>query len=241
MLTHSRTIVLGKQGENHATEILFDCSEWLAGTDGGEIQLVAQRPSESEGYPVPVVGVEDGVVWNVSATDLAYSGTGYCEVRYVVDEVVKKSRTFTTKINSGLTPSDEPPAAYVPYINEVFRITNPPLIISPDVDVSEVQPGTQYPVKNSIAEMKDAVDTGRPLMLYGEYVVDGVTMLKMYANSYSASVTRTEVGMLYQVLFRAENWYQDPFEEDITFYHYYLAFMPELEQSYIMQVPTRGE
>lgn len=122
-LTFDEKIVLGKQGENLSREVIFDCKAWLElhGLTGGTLSLVAQRPTDEDGYPVPVETTEDTVTWTVNSTDVAIDGIGWAELRYTVGEQILKSKTFLTLIGKGLTPKDEPPEAYVPYINQVIE------------------------------------------------------------------------------------------------------------------------
>lgn len=238
-LTFDEKIVLGKQGENLAKTITFDCKDWLGDMTGGTLSLVAQRPTDEGGYPVPAQTTEDTLTWTVNSTDVAIDGIGYAELRYTIGEQIIKSQTFLTEIKKGLTPKDEPPEAYVPYINEVLRISKPPLLIEAGANMAEVVAGEHYPVLNDLGEVLDAISTGRPLILHGKAYVDGVLAIEAFSSAYSSSISHlTEMGIIYQILFLTETWRYDTMsEDDITTVHYELVAIPLTGECYIRQIP----
>ena len=232
-------IVIGKQGEHLATEVVFDCASWLddVAEAGGQLQLMYMRPLDDDAYPVVCETTETELKWRVTETDLAKIGIGFAEIRYTVDERILKTKTMWCDIKYGLNPSEEVPVPYQPYIDQVLAMSRPPLVIEPNVDLSQVLPGEHYPVKNSIAEMKDALDTTRPLMLHGLAMQDGELLMEAYTTSYSTSVGKNQGVLVYQVLFRSEWWNLEGYEEDISWTHYQLVFVPDTDEAYIRQVP----
>lgn len=113
IVTEGTTLInIGKQGENNAVRVLFRVGTWLNEYgEGGTFTLDHKRATDSISYPVTTELTEDGVLWLVSAADNANAGYGECELKYSIDEVIKKSvtwRTFTAKALSptGGTPPD---------------------------------------------------------------------------------------------------------------------------------------
>lgn len=97
------TIDLGKQGENLSREIAFpEPAAWAEEFPGGAAQLLVSPPG-GKAYPV-VLSEEDGLaVWPVTAADTARAGYGRCELRWSIDGMVVKSRTYMTFVAAGLS------------------------------------------------------------------------------------------------------------------------------------------
>lgn len=99
------TIPLGKQGENGAREVAFpEPGAWAEEFPGGVVQLLV-RPPGGCGPAEPVVLEQDGgmAVWTVTAADTARAGYGRCELRWSVDGLAVKSRTYVTFVAEGLS------------------------------------------------------------------------------------------------------------------------------------------
>ena len=115
-------INLGKQGENLARKVYFDelssCKEIYG---EGICELIHQRNGDAAPYPV-VLSVEDNkLCWHVTASDTAVVGDGKCELRYIVNDVVVKSRTFTTTVSASLGDEvTEAPEPYKGWVDDVL-------------------------------------------------------------------------------------------------------------------------
>lgn len=113
-------LMLGCVGENNAVQVIWPdlLLEWRDLYGDGTVQLAVKRPMDNSPYPVPVNIRNNDIVWNVQATDVANSGFGLCELTYLVDDTVVKSRvwkTFVMKSLSGngtTTPPDAPSKAW---------------------------------------------------------------------------------------------------------------------------------
>ena len=117
------TIPLGRQGENLARQILFDVSDWETEYGLGVVELIAQRPGEAQPYPVAVHRNGTIVTWDVSSTDTEMPGdSGKCELRYYVGEVLAKSKTWQTWVETAMdTPSETaPPEPEQGWVNKVL-------------------------------------------------------------------------------------------------------------------------
>lgn len=99
------TIPLGKQGENGAREIAFpEPGAWAEEFPGGVVQLLVRPPGNcGPAYPVALEQDGDLAVWRVTAADTARAGYGRCELRWSVDGVAVKSRTYVTFVAEGLS------------------------------------------------------------------------------------------------------------------------------------------
>lgn len=115
-------IPIGKQGENNAVSVLFKVDTWRAKYgEGGTFTLNHKRATDTISYPVITTLTDDGVLWQVSNADNAVVGYGECELRYSIDNIVKKSLTWKTKTVEALTPRDEtPPDPYESWYDNVL-------------------------------------------------------------------------------------------------------------------------
>lgn len=97
-------LALGKQGEHLVRELAFpEPAAWAAELGPGTAQLLASPPGGGRAYPV-VLAEEDGLaVWRITAADTARPGYGRCELRWSVDGMAVKSRTYVTFVSEGLS------------------------------------------------------------------------------------------------------------------------------------------
>lgn len=123
----SSTLGLGRQGENFATQVIFDLSGWVAGYGDGTPELIHQRVVDEKPYPVPVEQVGDTLIWTVSNLDTevvsANGRNGRCELRYYVGETLVKSRTWLTCVSKAMgTPSEtRPPESDKGWVDRVLE------------------------------------------------------------------------------------------------------------------------
>jgi hypothetical protein len=116
-----KLIMLGKQGENLAREVIFDVSGVRAEFGDGAFRLSAKRPGESEAYPATVTETGDAVVWALTGADTQNAGRGQCELAYYAGETRLKTWTYDTAIAKSLTgsPKTDP---YDEFLDEVNRL-----------------------------------------------------------------------------------------------------------------------
>lgn len=116
-----KLIMLGKQGENLAREVIFDVSGVRAEFGDGAFRLFAKRPGESDAYPATVTETGDTVVWALTGADTQNAGRGQCELAYYAGETRLKTWTYDTAIAKSLTgsPKTDP---YDEFLDEVNRL-----------------------------------------------------------------------------------------------------------------------
>lgn len=121
--TKTFTINLGRQGENDITEIVFDYSGLVEEYGEGTLSCIVQRKKTDDPYPT-ILTVEDHMAtWSVSSTDTAYAGTGKIQLSYMVDEQIKKSIIYKTKVEPSILPtSEEPPDPIKNYLDQMVEI-----------------------------------------------------------------------------------------------------------------------
>lgn len=99
-------LLLGKVGENLATKVIIDASEWQDGS--GTFQLLVKRADEE--LFTATIEQEDGVIiWLIPAAEIGAAGYGEIELNYLVDEVKMKSARVDTRVFSSIEIDSLPP------------------------------------------------------------------------------------------------------------------------------------
>lgn len=99
-------LLLGKVGENLATKVIIDASEWQDGS--GTYQLLVKRADEE--LFTATIEQEDGVItWLIPDAEIGAAGYGEIELNYLVDEVKMKSARVDTRVFSSIEIDSLPP------------------------------------------------------------------------------------------------------------------------------------
>ena len=109
---YPKVIRIGYEGENVVTQIDFNLQMWIDEYGLGGVTLLVLRHGDKDAYPVPLM-IEDGVAsWSITKTDTAKVGRGAIQLKYVVDEKIKKSPIFEVSCLNSLDDSDTVPDPY---------------------------------------------------------------------------------------------------------------------------------
>ena len=116
-------IVIGRRGENDATQIVFDVSQLVANYGDGSAVLMAKRPTDSTAYPVTTTRTGNNVTWTVSDTDTSYKGKGECELFWYVGETLAKTIVYSTTCGRDIgTTTQDAPDAYETWVDELTAL-----------------------------------------------------------------------------------------------------------------------
>lgn len=138
---------LGRCGENQATTVLFPINKWIKDFgEGGEAILLVMRPEDVSPYITTTILDGETVKWIVSSTDTAQPGIGYCELQYISEDAVVKSRIWKTVVTESLEDAGESPdpesgwvANLLQTIQEMLDDTNgSSLEVATDEEVEEM-------------------------------------------------------------------------------------------------------
>lgn len=103
-------IPLGRVGENNARKIIFDISRWMHEFPHATIILFNQLASATAAYPVTnLVSDLKNATWTIMSMDVGAAGEGKCELVAVNNDVIVKSKIFTTITEPALDTSAQPP------------------------------------------------------------------------------------------------------------------------------------
>jgi len=114
-------LMLGKQGENKATQVQFTVEAWIKELGDGSFQLLHQRNTDQSPHAV-VITYEDGIVyWDVENTEVAVVGYGKCELQFYQGQILAKSQTWITQSVESLSAAGStPPEPWESWVEEVL-------------------------------------------------------------------------------------------------------------------------
>lgn len=112
-------IPIGRLGENEATKVVFDVSEYAA-FGSGTFSLLHQRTGDQAPYPCVIAQNGSTVEWEISSADCAVEGYGKCELIFTAGETIAKSKIFVTVTGSALTAGAEPPEPWEDWVQRVL-------------------------------------------------------------------------------------------------------------------------
>ena len=154
-------IVLGKQGENEAVQVVWpDIGGQFREIYGeGVFTLAAKRFGDAKPYPVPITMVGTDAIWLVRAADVANPGKGSCELTYTVNGVVAKTQTWSTYVAGSISgnalaePPEDPAKAWFSSIQS---------------QIGDLGKLTTNARENLVAAINEAAETGS-----GDFDVSG--------------------------------------------------------------------
>lgn len=117
-----RRIFIGYERENDARAIGFDLSTFEAEYGAGVLQLLMQRPGETEPYPVLLTVSGSVATWLPSATDTAIEGEGRLQMIYTVNSIIAKTAVISVLIEHSLGAGTAPPSGYETWLEELTQL-----------------------------------------------------------------------------------------------------------------------
>lgn len=119
-------ILIGRQAENNAVNIVFDLSYLIQNFGNGTAVLVHRRTKDNAPYIVTTQQDGSTLSWNVSNIDTAYVGVGQAELRWTVGGTLAKTviyKTWTVKsITADAVMPDEYETWYDAMINYIDQL-----------------------------------------------------------------------------------------------------------------------
>ena len=109
-LTDVPIIEIGKQGENEATQVVFDVSDMIDTFGSGTAYVVVQRRGDAEPYLLDNTQQSgDKVTWTVSNVDTDVYGMGRVQLFWMIGDQVAKSVNYQFYVEEALgNPTDAP-------------------------------------------------------------------------------------------------------------------------------------
>ena len=122
LVTRNAPILIGRRGENLATCILFDITDWRETYGDGQVELLHQRNGDESPYPcVITIDENDYVVWTITSGDTGIAGHGKCELRYMANDTLAKSVIYPTIVENSIDDGEtEPPEPEKGWVQQVL-------------------------------------------------------------------------------------------------------------------------
>jgi len=120
------SLKIGQRGENLATDIKMDVSDWITVHPDAHYHCLFKRPGEVQVLPV-LSSFEDGILtWTVRAWECGVIGVGYLEVRAVDSDtgMVAKSRVIPCSIEDSIIDDEGPVPPEMSWVEEVIEAKN---------------------------------------------------------------------------------------------------------------------
>lgn len=118
----SKTIILGRQGENEVVTIQFPINKWLREFGaGGTWLLTNMRPTDTDAYPCVVTSDDNYVYWTLTDADVQFKGNGYAQLTYTKDGAIAKSEIFDTYVGKSLNASADPPEPWRSWVDNIIE------------------------------------------------------------------------------------------------------------------------
>ena len=114
------TIPLGRQGENLATAILFDVSDWQSKYGAGTPVLLHQRSGDALPYVATVTLQGEVVRWQLKNEDTCKAGVSKIELQWRVGDTTVKSKVYSATISASLGDITVVPTEDIGWLNEVI-------------------------------------------------------------------------------------------------------------------------
>ena len=122
-LPASYGIVLGRRGENEATQIIFDVSSLVSTYGDGSAVLMVKRPTDTDAYPAVIDRDGNTVVWTITTTETEVKGSGKCELFWYIGEALAKSIVFRTVVMEDIgAVVSEPPDPYESWVDSLTEL-----------------------------------------------------------------------------------------------------------------------
>jgi len=116
----ARPLLLGRQGEHGATQVVFDLSGYIRTYGDGVAQLVVKRPGDPLEYAAVLTQEDDKAMWDIGPEWTQNAGQGYCYLHWFVDDDHVKSDTFKTLVRESKSACVDAPEPQTGYLDQVL-------------------------------------------------------------------------------------------------------------------------
>lgn len=100
-------LLLGRVGENLATRVVIDATDWQA--TGGDYELIVKR-ADSEMFTATITVQNDVITWTIPAAEIGAAGYGEVELNYLTDGIKAKTARCDTRVFTSVEIDSLPPS-----------------------------------------------------------------------------------------------------------------------------------
>lgn len=116
----AQPILLGRQGEHGATQVVFDLSGYIRTYGDGVAQLAVKRPGDPVEYAAVLTQEGDNATWEIGPEWTAIHGQGYCYLHWFVDDDHVKSDKYKTLVQESKSACVDVPEPQTGYLDQVL-------------------------------------------------------------------------------------------------------------------------
>lgn len=118
---NTTSINIGRVGEHITQFVVFDFTAWKKEFGQGTIFLLHKRSQDSVAYPISL-NVDDAfATWTITSSDTQFEGVGECELVYIIDNRIAKSKIWKTINERSLDGSGDVPEPWQPWVDEILE------------------------------------------------------------------------------------------------------------------------
>lgn len=112
-----KTLDIGFAGEKDHVKVIIACGAVFAKYPGAEVSMVAAPPA-GDMYPVTISTEDNCLIWEVSDSDVAYSGSGSYQLTFTDDNEILKTEVGNYTVKPSLQATGEAPEPLQNWIDE---------------------------------------------------------------------------------------------------------------------------
>lgn len=236
----TKVINLGYVGENVHTQIVIECSEVLWDYPNAVASMVVQPP-RGDLYPVEVTREENNIIWEITASDVVYAGSGRVQLTFTNDGEIVKSAVGTTRISGSIEATGEAPEPLQNWIDQAEETAYQIALTAKDEVIEQIQdaaeearesiPADYTQLSDDVTSLKSAING------YSEYNAHNIVFpVTNHTSEYNTVFTKTGVNTVY-----VDTSNLNPNNRNPDYYYVYLdsTDMPvEPGKSYSLTVNT---
>lgn len=203
-----KVIHIGRAGENLATTVQFDVTDWLKpvaeggfGSDGTFSLFVQQGGGQIYPQTITEPGTNQTIVsWDVTNSNTATIGLGKCELVYSIQEVKVKSVIYDIVVTNSLDieAQGNVPSAIDSWLNEISGMVDQISGAAEQADKAErYAKGTS----NGVAVAADTVGYNDNAKYYSDLISDMTVSITTGSAGSDASINKTTIDNHYNLAF----------------------------------------
>ena len=216
-------ILIGRQAENNAVNIVFDLSFLISNFGNGTATLVHQRTKDDAPYIITTTQNGSNLSWHVSNLDTAYVGVGQAELRWTVGETLAKTIIYKTWTVKSITADEVIPEPYESWYDAMIEYIDQ-LKVDSDARLAAAVESATNSATSAAANAAIAVESAQTATTKATQASNSATAAAASAASASTSADRAEQAaatqgyMYFYIDSNGDLIYQRTDNVDVTFY-----------------------
>ena len=216
-------ILIGRQAENNAVNVIFDLSFLISNFGNGTATLVHQRTKDDAPYIITTTQSGSTLSWHVSNIDTAYVGVGQAELRWTVGDTLAKTIIYKTWTVKSITADEVIPEPYESWYDAMIEYIDQ-LKVDSDARLAAAVESATESATGAAASAASAAESATTATTKATQASNSATAAAQSAASASTSADRAEQAaatqgyMYFYIDSNGDLIYQRTDNVDVTFY-----------------------